>query len=143
MDSFNIIVNGGHQDGDLVTDGWTDILHKALVRPKPRDKTNPGALAVKGQLADFYNMKQIRARVDQIAKDPETAESLKPYSNQFCKRPCFRDEYLDTFNRPNVKLVDTKGKGVEAITEEGVIANGEAFELDCFICATGFEFATG
>ena len=39
-----------------------------------------------------------------------TAESLKPYYRQFCKRPCFHDEYLPTFNQPNVHLVDTDGK---------------------------------
>ena len=64
-------------------------------------------------------MEQIRARVDAIVHDPATAEALKPYYRQFCKRPCFHDEYLDTFNRPNVTLVDTQGKGVERITAEG------------------------
>ena len=58
-------------------------------------------------------MNQVRARVDEIVKDPATAEALKPWYRQFCKRPCFHDEYLPTFNRPNVTLVDTDGKGVE------------------------------
>jgi cation diffusion facilitator CzcD-associated flavoprotein CzcO len=87
-------------------------------------------------------MESIRARCDQIVKDPSTADSLKPWYNQFCKRPCFHDEYLQTFNRPNVRLVDTKGVGVSAITEKGVVANGEEFEVDCIIYATGFELAT-
>jgi cyclohexanone monooxygenase len=56
--------------------------------------------------------------------------------------PCFHDEYLPTFNRPSVKLVDTDGRGVERITEAGVIANGKEYELDCLIYATGFELAT-
>jgi hypothetical protein len=47
MDNSNITVNGGHQGGDLVIDGWTDILRKLLVLPKPGDKTDPEALAVK------------------------------------------------------------------------------------------------
>ena len=59
------------------------------------------------QMADFKKMEQVRARADKVVKDEKTAESLKPYYNQFCKRPCFHDEYLDTFNRPNVELVDT------------------------------------
>jgi len=62
--------------------------------------------------------------------------------NQLCKRPCFHDQYLQTFNKPNVRLVDTKGKGVEDITEKGIVANGEEFEVDCIIYATGFELAT-
>jgi len=75
--------------------------------------------------------------------DPATAEALKPWYNQFCKRPCFHDEYLAAFNRPNVTLVDTKGKGVERITETGVVVDGHEYELDCLIYATGFEVGTG
>jgi cyclohexanone monooxygenase len=61
---------------------------------------------------------------------------------QFCKRPCFHDDYLPTFNRPNVTLVDTKGRGVERVTERGVVANGKEYEVDCLIFATGFEVDT-
>jgi cation diffusion facilitator CzcD-associated flavoprotein CzcO len=80
--------------------------------------------------------------VDAVVADAATAESLKPYYNQFCKRPCFHDEYLATFNRPGVTLVDTGGKGVERITAQGVIAGGKLYELDCLIFATGFEVGT-
>ena len=72
-----------------------------------------------------------------------TAEALKPYYRQFCKRPCFNDDYLPTFNRPNVTLVDTKGKGVDRITETGVVVDGREYEVDCLIFATGFEVGTG
>jgi cyclohexanone monooxygenase len=84
----------------------------------------------------------VRARVDAIVKDPVTAAALKPWYRQFCKRPCFHDEYLQTYNRPNVSLVDTNGKGVERLTERGVVANGREYELDCLIFATGFEVGT-
>ena len=143
MDNFNIIVNGGAQDVDLVSDGWTDILRKLANRN--RDSTteaDPKILAQKRQFLDFEKMEQVRHRVDDSVQNPETAEALKPWYNQFCKRPCFHDEYLPTFNRPNVKLVDTQGKGVDAITEKGVLVNGEEIELDCIIFATGFELAT-
>ncbi|MEE6247912.1 MAG: monooxygenase, partial [Pseudomonadota bacterium] len=70
------------------------------------------------------------------------AESLKPYYRQFCKRPCFNDEYLPSFNLPGVHLIDTDGRGVERFTENGVVANGQEFELDCVIFATGFEVGT-
>lgn len=142
MDNFNIIVNGGEQDVDLVSDGWTDILRSLLVRAKEGEVVDPVKAAADRQLADYKKMESIRARCNAVVKDPETAESLKPWYNQFCKRPCFHDEYLDTFNRPNVRLVDTKGLGVTAITEKGVVANGQEFELDCLIYATGFELAT-
>lgn len=91
-------------------------------------------------MSEMKKMEMVRRRVDSIVHDPETAEALKPYYNYFCKRPCFHDEYLPTFNRPNVKLVDTHGKGVERITPRGVVANGEEYPLDCLIYATGFDF---
>jgi cyclohexanone monooxygenase len=59
-----------------------------------------------------------------------------------CKRPCHDDRYLPTFNRPNVKLVDTGGKGVDRITATGVVVDGIEYEVDCLIFATGFEVGT-
>jgi cyclohexanone monooxygenase len=87
-------------------------------------------------------MEQIRRRAEELVNDPDTAESLKPYYRQFCKRPCFNDEYLPAFNRPSVHLIDTNGRGVDEITESGIVANGEQFDLDCIIFATGFEVGT-
>ena len=74
-------------------------------------------------------------------KTSAAAEALKPWYRQFCKRPCFHDEYLPTFNRPNVHLIDTRGQ-VERITETGVVANGIETPVDCIIFATGFEVGT-
>jgi cyclohexanone monooxygenase len=87
-------------------------------------------------------MNQVRARVDAIVNDPVTAAALKPWYRQFCKRPCFHDEYLQTYNRASVTLVDTNGKGVERLTEHGVVANGREYDVDCLIFATGFEVGT-
>jgi cyclohexanone monooxygenase len=87
-------------------------------------------------------MEEIRGRVDSIVEDEATAEALKPWYRQFCKRPCFHDDYLETFNRPNVTLVDTKGRGVERVTEKGVIVDGVEYPVDCLIFATGFEVGT-
>ncbi len=144
MDNFNVLVSGGFQDEDLVNDGWTDIIGNILLlaRKKMESGEAVGDPAELMQLADFKKMEQVRARVDSIIQDPTVAEALKPYYNQFCKRPCFHDEYLATFNRPNVHLIDTQGKGVERITETGVVANGVEYELDCLIYATGFEVGT-
>jgi cyclohexanone monooxygenase len=143
MDNFNVLVSGGFQEEDLVGDGWTDIIRNLLFlarRPEtPNATQNPAELM---QLADFKKMEQIRARVDSVVTDPETAEALKPYYNQFCKRPCFHDEYLDTFNRPNVELIDTNGQGVGRITEKGIVVDGKEYEVDCLIYATGFEVGT-
>jgi cyclohexanone monooxygenase len=144
MDNFNILLSGGFQEQDLVDDGWTDIIGNILLIARRKAAAgevveDPVALM---QLADFKKMEQVRARVDQTVEDPVIAEALKPYYNQFCKRPCFHDDYLTAFNRPNVHLIDTQGRGVERITEKGVVANGVEYELDCLIYATGFEVGT-
>ncbi len=144
MDNFNTLVSGGYAEVDLVSDGWTDIIAKLLIRLRSQEKIDLSAesLAHNMELADFEKMEQIRSRVDQLVTDPATASALKPWYRQFCKRPCFHDEYLDTFNRPNVHLIDTDGKGVQLITEKGVVVNGVEYELDCLIYATGFEVGT-
>ena len=148
QDNFNILVAGGDQDEDLVHDGWTDIFRnltgtaaKQIARKLGRPLTGPERGEVMA-LADYRKMNQVRARVDSIVEDPATAALLKPWYRQFCKRPCFHDEYLQTYNRPNVHLVDTNGKGVEALTRRGVVANGVEHEVDCLIFATGFEVGT-
>ena len=94
------------------------------------------------QMADYQKMEMVRARADEVVQNKETAESLKPYYNQFCKRPCFHDEYLQTFNLPNVELIDTDGKGLSEISEKGIIFDGKEYEVDCIIFATGFEVGT-
>jgi cyclohexanone monooxygenase len=144
MENFNILVSGGIAEKDLVNDGWTEIIRNLLLLAQ-EDRAalgSPEAIAATMELADFQKMNQIRARVDAIVKDKATAESLKPWYRQFCKRPCFHDDYLPTFNRPNVKLVDTQGKGVDAITERGIVFDGVEYEVDCIVFATGFEVGT-
>ena len=146
MDNFNILVSGGYAKEDLVADGWTDIIRNlgivATIRKAQSADGSVGDPAELLQLADFRKMEQIRARVDEYVVDRDTAERLKPWYNQFCKRPCFHDDYLATFNRPNVTLVDTQGLGVQQITERGVVVDGVEYELDCLIFATGFEVGT-
>jgi cyclohexanone monooxygenase len=144
MDNFQILTAGGYQEEDLVNDGWTDIIRKLLTMMLAEEDPDlsPEALARTLELADFAKMEEIRARVDAVVEDPVTAEALKPYYRQFCKRPCFHDEYLQTFNRENVTLVDTRGAGVERVTEKGVVVGGEEYALDCLIYATGFEVGT-
>jgi cyclohexanone monooxygenase len=144
MDNFNTLVSGGYQEEDLVSDGWTDIIGKLLimVRNDSSGDVSPEHLAATMEMADFEKMEQIRSRVDSIVKSPAVAEALKPYYRQFCKRPCFHDEYLDTYNRDNVTLVDTDGRGVEEFTATGVEVDDTSYELDCIVFATGFEVGT-
>ena len=144
MDNFMTLVSGGFADEDLVNDGWTEIIRNlgSMVNFKGMGRLSPAEIAEKMELADFQKMEQIRARAEADVADKDTAESLKPYYRQFCKRPCFNDEYLPSFNLPGVHLIDTDGVGVERFTQAGLVANGQEFELDCVIFATGFEVGT-
>jgi cyclohexanone monooxygenase len=143
MENFNTLVSGGFEPEDMVNDGWTDIIGKLLVMVRRgAADLSPEGISNTLELADFEKMEQIRSRVDTIVNDPATAEALKPYYRQFCKRPCFHDDYLPAFNRSNVTLVDTHGRGVERITERGVVVDGVEYELDCIVYATGFEVGT-
>ena len=144
MHNFTTVISGGRFEVDLVNDGWTDIINNiALAAHRLAqaggDVTDPDALV---QRADDLKMQKVRARVDAVVRNPAAAEALKPWYNQFCKRPCFHDQYLPTFNRPNVHLVDTQGQGVERITERGLVVAGKEYPLDCLIFGTGFEVGT-
>ena len=96
----------------------------------------------KVEIVDFQKMEKVRARADALVKDPKTAESLKPYYRQLCKRPCFHDEYLQAFNNDNVELIDTDGQGVKELSAEGIIHDGKEYKVDCIIFASGFEVGT-
>jgi cyclohexanone monooxygenase len=138
MDNYTAVVSAMPVDEDLIDDGWTKGVFETVRRARD---TPPEKIPELFDLADFAIMEGIRARVASVVKDPATAEALKPWYARMCKRPGFHDEYLPTFNRPNVKLVDTEGKGVERITEDAVIVAGKEYKLDCLIFATGFELA--
>ena len=144
MQNFNALVSGVPQAEDLVDDGWTDLIGK-MVEMSRKAKEGDGtgrSFAEIMEIANFEKMNEIRARAESLVDDPDTAESLKPYYAMFCKRPCFHDTYLQTFNRPNVKIIDTSGKGVESITEKGIVVDGIEYEVDCIIFSTGFEVGT-
>ena len=148
MENFNVLVSGGDQPEDLVADGWTDIFRNLTGVAAKEASRKLGRRLTEAEraelmtMADYVKMNQVRARAEQLVQDQDTAEKLKPWYRQFCKRPCFHDEYLPTFNRPNVHLVDSEGAGVERITERGVVVGGVEYELDCLIFATGFEVGT-
>ncbi|MDI6099418.1 NAD(P)/FAD-dependent oxidoreductase [Actinoplanes sp. NEAU-A12] len=137
MDNFLTVVTGGHAERDLIDDAWTGTarLQRAFLGGV-RDELTDDEL----ELADFAKMNQIRARVDRVVDDPATAELLKPWYRYMCKRPTFSDEYLQTFNRPNVTLVDTADHGgVTRMTPAGVVVGDTEYPVDCVIFATGFE----
>ena len=148
--NLNDVVSGQPFEVDLVQDGWTDIFRNLQSSVLPgmgkdlEEGVSPEEAAYAAEIADFEKMNEIRARVDSVVKDRETAEALKPWYRQFCKRPCFNDEYLPAFNRDNVTLVDTSDfGGVERVTDKGVVVDGVEYEVDCLIFSTGFEVSSG
>ena len=145
--NFQAVLSGIKQDRDLVNDSWTEnnatLVTPTIdqVRAKLGREPSKAELKYLAELLDFDLMNRVRARVDSIVKDKATAEALKPWYRYLCKRPGFHDEYLDAFNRPNVSLVDTGGRGVEGLSEKGVLVDGVEYPVDCLIFATGFEAA--
>ncbi|KAI9028451.1 putative monooxygenase [Hyaloraphidium curvatum] len=137
MDNFTSIIGGVLPERDMVDDGWTSMF-----KINVENVAKGGDVAASMQLSDDLKMEEIRARTDEVVKDKKTADALKPFYSRWCKRPCFHDEYLQAFNQPNVTLVDTDGKGVDRMTEKGVVANGTEYEVDLVIFATGFEWGT-
>jgi cation diffusion facilitator CzcD-associated flavoprotein CzcO len=138
MDNFTAVVSGDTFEKDLVGDGWTEIFRELQGLGGGRTDIPPE----EQQLADYRAMEAIRQRIDEVVADNATAEALKPWYNRMCKRPCFHDEYLPTFNRPNVTLLDTDGRGVERITENALVVGGKEYPVDVIIFASGFEVAS-
>ena len=109
-------------------------------RKQHAGRLSPEELVQRQLGTNFRIMEQIRARVDAIVEDAATAAALKPYYPYGCKRPTFHDEYLPTFNKPHVHLVDTAPHGVRTINERGVVVGGTEYSLDVIIYATGFQW---
>lgn len=130
---------------DVVNDNWTQIaarIRSRLNAVPAKDRTQKVLDQIQ-ELADIDNMANLRDRVARIVHDPATARALQAWYPQFCKRPCFHDEYLQAFNRSNTHLIDTDGKGVTLLNRTGVTAVGHDYELDCIIFATGFRNTVG
>jgi len=137
MDNFQAIMLGRPVEVDQVDDGWTH--HYAAVHHPPRGEgTTMAEYLRSAEEFDYRIMDVHRHRVEELVADPFTAAILKPYYRYLCKRPCFHDEYLQAFNNPNVTLIDCPG-GIERITAQGPVVDGQQFTVDCIIYGTGFE----
>lgn len=132
LENFTRVTSGAPVERDMIDDGWTEIRGRVGVNVDPTDTERRDI--------DFAFMEGVRSRVDELVQDPQTAAALKPWYNANCKRPCFHDSYLQAYNKPNVTLVDTDGRGVEKIEGNRVWAGGRAYEIDCLIYASGFDF---
>lgn len=114
-------------------------VENSLEKRAAKGASSPEEKLKKQENANIDYMMRIHKRIDEIVDDPATADSLKPWYMFMCKRPCFHNEYLPSFNLPNVHLVDTHGQGITKISPKGPVFEGEDYELDLLIYATGFE----
>jgi cation diffusion facilitator CzcD-associated flavoprotein CzcO len=137
MDNFQAVMLGKPVDADLIDDGWTH--HYALAQHPPRRKGMTLEEYLRNaEEVDYGIMEEHRRRVEGLVADPDTAEHLKPWYRYICKRPCFHDEFLSAFNRPNVTLVDCPA-GIDRVTELGPVVDGHQYEVDLLVYGTGFE----
>src|ERR1700721_804550 len=112
--------------------GWQQARRMKHIRGRELDDAKKAELAAisreekirRQENSNIDHMMRIHSRIDEIVEDPATAEALKPWYMFMCKRPCFADDYLPTYNRPNVTLVDTRGMGITEIAPEGPVFEG-------------------
>lgn len=128
---------------DLVDDGWTriDSYHGLTGSPrKGRVAHTPiGEHVQEFVVMDLPCTERTRRRVDEMVVDKATAQKLKAWYPSWCKRPTFSDEYLQACNLPNVHLVDTDGKGLEAANEKWLVFEAKKYPLDVLVLSTGFS----
>jgi cation diffusion facilitator CzcD-associated flavoprotein CzcO len=85
----------------------------------------------------------VRGKIREIVYDPEVAELLSPRNVFGCKRLCVDTGYWETYNRPNVTLIDVSDEPIEAITPAGIQVKGQDYAVDAIVFATGFDAMTG
>ncbi|KAK8015318.1 hypothetical protein PG990_008614 [Apiospora arundinis] len=130
---------------DLVADGWTRAPRTlTMLAGAPHQPLRPEEIPGHMQhmlVRDAPRSNGIRKRVEElVTKDKETAEALKSWYPTWCKRPCFHDTYLQTFNQPHVTLVPTDAKGKELqATPTGLVVRGKEYPLDVLVLATGYR----
>jgi len=116
------------------------------------DAWKNGGLAMLGTFSDLMTNPEanehvaefVRGKIAEVVDDPVTAEKLKPRGYPiFARRPCLDSSYYETYNRPNVHLVDCFADPIEEINEKGVRTRSGEIELDVLIFATGYDGLTG
>ncbi|KAF9884246.1 hypothetical protein FE257_001978 [Aspergillus nanangensis] len=141
MENFNAFISNDPTvpSVDMVGDGWTSMQSFSVLTGSKRSLA-PGYLEEMHE-RDLNRQEQIRHRVRETVQDPGSAEALMPWYNGWCKRPCFHDDYLPAFNKPNVSLVNIRGKRIDQFTERGIVVDGTEHELDVIVLSTGYSLS--
>ena len=136
-ENFQAVMLGGPVEVDLVDDSWCH--HFARINNQPFEPgTTMEEYMLQVERFDFEVMELHRERIRETVTDPAKVEALMPYYRYSCRRPLFHDEYLPALNRANVTIVDCP-TGIDRVTERGIVVDGQEYELDCIVYATGFE----
>ncbi len=85
----------------------------------------------------------IRTKIGQIVQDPQRAKLLSPQHVMGCKRPALENGYFETFNRPNVDLVDISANPIRSISPSAIHLQDQEYPLEAIVMATGFDAMTG
>ncbi|MFW0786994.1 NAD(P)/FAD-dependent oxidoreductase [Gordonia sp. CPCC 206044] len=148
MENFTQNTAGMGAENDLVDDGWTKVSLELTAPAVMKEMERRGGEMSMEDIdeflfeQDYRSMESVRDRIASIVEDPATAEALKPWYKRLCKRLSFHDRYLQTFNRDNVELVDTDGRGIDRLTRDGVVVGETEYKVDALVFATGFEVGT-
>jgi cation diffusion facilitator CzcD-associated flavoprotein CzcO len=129
------------QGPDLIQDGWTQAPALCgFLGSRDMTVTSDQMLDHIKALheIDYPRTEFLRKHVEKEVENKEVAEKLKPWYGSWCKRPAFNDDYLQSFNKPNVTLIDTNGRGLDEFSENGIIFEGNEYEIDVVVLATGF-----
>ncbi|KAF2024912.1 FAD/NAD(P)-binding domain-containing protein [Setomelanomma holmii] len=133
-------------EDDLVDDEWSKLeAYCALIGSNRFGRIAPDkAQEHIGQMMalDAAHTQKARERIATVVKDKDTARQLTPWYPTWCKRPTFSDMYLETFNNSHVHLVDTDGKGIDSVTPNGIVANGQEHAIDILVLSTGYRSPT-
>ncbi|KAH7130024.1 monooxygenase [Dendryphion nanum] len=127
---------------NLVNDGWTRAVGMVAIAGNqygPKDPAGLPEYMKKLHDLDLPRQDRIRRRVEEEVHDAAVAEKLKAWYPTWCKRPAFSDDYLTTFNRANVTLLDTDGKGLDRFGEDCIFIGDKSYTVDVVIFATGFR----
>jgi cyclohexanone monooxygenase len=120
-------------------------------RAEYEDRWHQGGLPFLGAFADLIFSREandtaaefLRGKIREIVRDPATAAVLTPRTVVGCKRLCSDTGYFETFNRPNVTLIDVAAAPVTALTARGLRTAAAHYDLDDVVFATGFDAMTG
>ncbi|KAL5334678.1 hypothetical protein BJX70DRAFT_377414 [Aspergillus crustosus] len=145
-ENFNAFISGSNLAGsethekDLVNDGWTRYPSFSAAIGGARN-LQPDFLEL-AKRVDRQRQQAAQEYITATIDSPSTIEALTNRTYGWCKRPCFHERYIETYNLPHVQLVKTPAQGVTDITRTGIRIGDQEYELDLIVLATGYDLGS-